>query len=98
MTEPAPWRCPECRAWIAPHVDQHRCDPPSGGVAVRPVVAPYAPSGGTYTWPVTSTVTVVPAGGYSYGTGGGGGGAESPSAHWLCTSAWPEVSWGDRAA
>ena len=72
MTDPAPWRCPECRTWIAPHVDEHRCDPPSGGVAVRPVVAPYSPSTGVAAWPTGSGISVTP--GITYGAGGGGGG------------------------
>lgn len=107
------WRCPECALILAPDVREHRCDPPEGGVAVRPVVAPYAPSGGTYAWPTGTGISVTP--GVTYGAGGGGGGAggwqppdgvstvtvtagDPPGAHWLCTSAWPEVSWGDRAA
>ena len=45
MSEPKAWQCPACQAWQAPHVDQHRCDPPSGGVAVRPVVAPLLAAG-----------------------------------------------------
>ena len=114
MTDPAPWRCPECRTWIAPHVNEHRCDPPSGGVAARPVIAPYSPPGtSTLPWPLI--VTVAPGTTYWGSVGGGGGGGsggwsppagatvrvtagDSPGAHWLCTSAWPEVSWGDRAA
>ena len=74
MTDPAPWRCPECRTWIAPHVNEHRCDPPSGGVAVRPVIAPYSPPG-TSTLPYPQTVTVAPGTTWWSGTGGGGGGA-----------------------
>ena len=74
MTDPAPWRCPECRTWIAPHVNEHRCDPPSGGVAVRPVIAPYSPPGtSTLPWPLI--VTVAPGTTWWSGTGGGGGGA-----------------------
>lgn len=84
MNEPAPWQCPECRTWIAPHVDEHKCDPPSGGVAVRPVVAPYSPPpGGTYTW-TSPNITVTPGGTYTgtvwTGGGGGGGGQWTPPA------------------
>ena len=72
MTDPAPWRCPECRTWIAPHVNEHRCDPPSGGVAVRPVIAPYSPPGtSTLPWPLI--VTVAPGTTYWGSVGGGGG-------------------------
>ena len=99
MTTPLGWKCGDCGLVLAPHVNEHRCDPPSGGVAVRPVVAPYSPSTGGSTRPAGSGIVVTPGGGYSYGAGGGGGGSQDPpGAHWLCTSAWPEVSWGDRAA
>ena len=47
------WRCPECALILAPHVNEHRCDPDPGGVSVRPVVAPYEPPSSasvSYTW------------------------------------------------
>ena len=73
------WSCPECGLVLAPHVNEHRCDPPSGGVAVRPVVAPYSPSD-TSTLPYPQTVTVTPGTTYWSGTvGGGGGGGGSSS-------------------
>lgn len=42
-----PWQCPSCDTWLAPHISEHRCDPPSG--AVPAVVTPITPSGGTST-------------------------------------------------
>jgi hypothetical protein len=30
MIQPAagqPWQCPACSVWLAPHVNEHRCDP-----------------------------------------------------------------------
>ena len=75
VSEPKAWQCPACMTWLAPHVNEHRCAPPEGGVSVRPVVAPYSPSTGTATWPAGSGIVVTPGGGYSYGEGGGGGGA-----------------------
>jgi hypothetical protein len=42
-----PWQCPSCLTWLAPHVGEHRCDPPSG--AVPAVVTPITPSGSTST-------------------------------------------------
>jgi hypothetical protein len=74
MTEPAPWKCPECGLILAPHVSEHRCEPPEGGVSARPVVAPYSPSTGTHTWPTESTITVTPGGSTIWSTVGGGGG------------------------
>jgi hypothetical protein len=54
------WICPRCDLILAPHVAQHRCDPPSAGVTASPVVAPYQPVTGataTVTYPQTCTVT-----------------------------------------
>jgi hypothetical protein len=67
------WKCPDCGLILAPHVNEHRCDPP-GGVSVRPVVAPYGPGGGggTFTWPQQGTVTVTTGDTYRFGTGGSG--------------------------
>ena len=42
-----PWQCPSCLTWLAPHIAEHRCDPPS--CAVPAVVTPITPSGGTST-------------------------------------------------
>ncbi len=49
MTAPAPWQCPACSAWIAPHVTEHRCDPPASGVNVAPGLIGGPPGG----WSVT---------------------------------------------
>jgi hypothetical protein len=93
------WSCPECGLILAPHVNEHRCDPPEAGVSVRPVVAPHSPSTGTYTWPTESTITVVPGGHTLWTTGSGGGGGSPNAQEWLCCSSWPSgVSWGERAA
>lgn len=35
--DPSPWKCPECRAWVPPHVSAHRCDEPGAGEAAKPV-------------------------------------------------------------
>lgn len=72
MTTPLGWKCGDCGLVLAPHVNEHRCAPPEGGVSVRPVVAPYSPSTGTATRPAGSGIVVTPGGGYSYGEGGGG--------------------------
>ncbi len=62
MTTPAPWRCPDCRAWIAPHVTEHRCDPPEGGVKVTSIDPPGLPgvpmNTSTATLPGTITYNV----------------------------------------
>jgi hypothetical protein len=62
VSEPAPWRCPECRAWIAPHVSEHRCDPPQAGVTAIPFTPGPADSTGTSisvaTLPGTVTVSM----------------------------------------
>lgn len=47
MTTAAPWKCPDCLTWIAPHVAEHRCEPPSAGVAAPLTVTPCGPSAGT---------------------------------------------------
>jgi hypothetical protein len=95
------WRCPECHLILAPDVREHRCEPPEAGVSVRPVVAPYSPSGGATTW-TPPNITVTPGGTYTgtIWTSGSGGGGGSPNAQeWLCCSSWPAgVSWGERAA
>jgi hypothetical protein len=89
------WRCPECHLILAPDVREHRCDPPEAGVSVRPVVAPYSPSTGTYTWPTESTITVVPGGHTLWTTGAGGGGSSVQD--WLSVAPMPP-GWGERAA
>ena len=62
MTAPAPWQCPSCSAWLAPHVTEHRCQPPESGVTAFPYVAGPAGSTGTSinttTLPGTITVNV----------------------------------------
>ena len=50
----APWKCPECRAWVAPHVTEHRCDPPAAMVSVTSISPPG--TGGTF------AVSAVPEG------------------------------------
>jgi hypothetical protein len=97
------WSCPECGLVLAPHVDEHRCAPPEGGVSVRPVVAPYSPSsgsgGGGAEWRPGMVVTT--GGGSGAATlwvGGGGGGGNSPGVQdWLSIAPMPP-GWGDRAA
>jgi hypothetical protein len=100
MNAPAPWKCPDCSVWVAPHVSEHRCEPPEAGVSVRPVVAPYSPSTGTYTWPTGSGFVVTGGGTYSSticDTGGGGGGGSSGVQDWLSVAPMPP-GWGERAA
>ncbi len=65
MTAPAPWRCPDCLAWLAPHVTEHRCDPPEGVIKVTsidpsgPLPLTFTGSGvNTTTLPGTITVNV----------------------------------------
>ena len=62
MTSPAPWQCPSCSTWLAPHVTEHRCDPPQGGVTAIPSAPGPAGSTGTSistaTLPGTVTVSV----------------------------------------
>ncbi len=58
MSTPAPWRCPDCLAWLAPHVSEHRCEPPSAAVPAQPVTVP--PSGGisVSAYPPETVITV----------------------------------------
>jgi len=63
------WRCPECHVILAPHVDEHRCDPGSAGVTAVSPSPPYSPS--------TGTMTVTPGTRYWTGTVGSGGGGGS---------------------
>jgi len=35
-----PWKCPDCRTWIAPDVKEHRCDGQGAGVSVTPYPPP----------------------------------------------------------
>ena len=42
----AGWSCPECGLVLAPHVTEHRCDPPSAGSG-GVTVTPWAPSSGS---------------------------------------------------
>jgi hypothetical protein len=62
MSDPAPWQCPACSAWLAPHVSEHRCDPPDSGVTA----APFTPSGTGGTsgalMPPGTTITVTASG------------------------------------
>jgi S1-C subfamily serine protease len=67
VSKPEPWRCPACLTWIAPHVPEHRCDPPGSGVTViYPGTTGPASSAGisisTATLPGTVTVNVSGAG------------------------------------
>jgi hypothetical protein len=49
------WVCPRCELVLAPHVAQHRCEPPAAGVTA-------VPAGGTPgPWPGTMTVVISPA-------------------------------------
>ena len=61
MSEPVPWQCPACRTWLAPHVTEHRCDPPQAGVTALPYVTGPAGSTGTSisTATLPGTVTTV---------------------------------------
>jgi hypothetical protein len=55
----APWQCPACSAWIAPHIPEHRCDPPAGVVAALPYTGdPPGTTSATVTVPGTITVNV----------------------------------------
>ena len=85
MTNPVGWECGKCGLVLAPHVDSHRCDPPVGGAAGRPVAAPGGGGGGggTYVWPAGSGVSVTTGGNYSStgtwtGSGGSGGYVSHP--------------------
>jgi hypothetical protein len=42
-----PWKCPECSTWLAPHVSEHRCDPPTAGVTALPYIGDPPGSCGT---------------------------------------------------
>ena len=57
-----PWKCPECGVILAPHVSEHRCDPPAAGVTALPFTGGPAGSTGTSistaTLPGTITVNV----------------------------------------
>ncbi len=59
------WKCPECGLILAPSVTEHRCDPPSAGIAA-PVITPFEPpsTSTTVTWtpPPGTIVTVTNAG------------------------------------
>jgi hypothetical protein len=65
VTERKPWRCPDCGAMVAPHVDVHWCDKPDGGVTAKRPAAPKSP------FTTSSVTTTFP---HSGGAGGGGGG------------------------
>ena len=67
MTDRQPWRCPDCGALIAPHVDVHFCDEgPDGGVTAKSPRAPKSPF--TTTSVTTSFPGIVTAtGGYVSG-------------------------------
>lgn len=58
----APWKCPDCGTWLAPHISEHRCDPPTASVISQ--ISPPGPAGSTgtsistATLPGTVTVTV----------------------------------------
>ena len=54
MTSPAPWKCPSCEAWLAPHVTEHRCQPPESGVTALPYIGD--PPGSTSTCVSTATL------------------------------------------
>ena len=62
MTAPAPWQCPSCSAWLAPHVTEHHCEPPETGVTAIPFApGPVGSTGtsiNTATLPGTITVNV----------------------------------------
>ena len=65
------WRCPECHVILAPHVSEHRCDPPDAAVPAATPAPPYSPSAGTAVWPSTGTAVYTTTG--SGGAGGSGG-------------------------
>lgn len=58
------WDCPRCGLVLAPHVNEHRCDPPAAGVTV----APCAPAG-----PGGTSVSAAPE--ITYHVGGGSSGS-----------------------
>jgi len=63
VSTPAPWQCPSCLTWLAPHVTEHRCDPPPASVSVTSIEPPG--TGGTFssvTFPA-GTITVNVSGG-----------------------------------
>lgn len=66
MSTPGPWQCPACSAWIAPHVTEHRCEPPGAMVKVTSIDPPGSgttsssasfPPGTVVTYNVTGSVT-----------------------------------------
>ena len=58
MSGPAPWKCPACGTWLAPHVSEHRCDPPAAAVRVTSIDPPG--SGGSFSAAtLPGTVTTV---------------------------------------
>jgi hypothetical protein len=46
VTAPAPWRCPDCLTWIAPHATEHRCDPDGGSEVTSIAPVPHPPGSG----------------------------------------------------
>ena len=99
MTTPLGWKCGDCGLVLAPHVNEHRCDPPSGGVAVRPVVAPYTPSTGVTLGGGGGGTFVVTGGTYASTIAASGGSGAPGTQDWLSCPPWPpDVSWGGRAA
>jgi len=58
-----PWQCPACKAWIAPHVGEHRCEG-DGSAGVREPAAPDPgdPGATMFTWaPGTTTTGMITA-------------------------------------
>jgi len=47
------WKCPECSLVLAPHITEHRCDPPTAGVTA-------VPSGPRSPWPTQVIVSAPP--------------------------------------
>jgi hypothetical protein len=56
------WSCPQCGLVLAPHVNEHRCDPPEAGTVALPYIGDPPGSGSmsisTATLPGTVTVNV----------------------------------------
>ena len=62
MPDREPWKCPQCKAWVPPWAESHRCDP-DGGVTARLGSGPPGPPPAT----VTLTAPAVQWAGGSHG-------------------------------
>lgn len=81
-----PWRCPACGVWNAPHVSNHRCDPPAMGVGSTNDPVPVTTPGVTFSPTPTMCMKC-------------GGWLESGKVHFCVSSAFgsasAKVSFGD---